>query len=55
MSSGQSQAAANGSATPFLRIRDLSKRFGQFTALQDISLDVKQGDFVCFLGPSGCG
>ena len=38
-----------------LRIRDLSKRFGQFTALKDISLDVKQGDFVCFLGPSGCG
>src|SRR6185436_15587340 len=46
---------ANGSAAPFLRIRDLSKRFGQFTALKDISLDVKQGDFVCFLGPSGCG
>ena len=42
-------------AAPFLRIRGLSKRFGQFTALNDISLDVKQGDFVCFLGPSGCG
>src|SRR5882724_2835944 len=47
-------ASGNGSA-PFLRIRNLSKRFGQFTALKDISLDVKPGDFVCFLGPSGCG
>src|ERR1041384_2394371 len=55
MSSVQSQAAANGSAAPFLRIRALSKRFGQFTALQAISLDVNQGEFVCFLGPSGCG
>src|SRR5947207_13439475 len=43
------------SAAPFLRIRDLEKRFGAFTALTNIDLDVAQGDFVCFLGPSGCG
>src|SRR5213075_624176 len=42
-------------AQPFLRIRDLEKRFGAFTALTNIELDVAQGDFVCFLGPSGCG
>ena len=40
---------------PFLRIVGLSKRFGGFTALQEISLDVFEGEFVCFLGPSGCG
>jgi iron(III) transport system ATP-binding protein len=45
----------NGSGESFLRIRNLTKRFGQFTALKDISLDVTTGDFVCFLGPSGCG
>ena len=39
----------------FLRIRDLTKRFGDFTALDRISLDVREGEFVCFLGPSGCG
>ena len=39
----------------FLRIRDLTKRFGEFTALDRISLDVHEGEFVCFLGPSGCG
>ncbi len=40
---------------PYLRIRDLLKKFGNFTALQDISLDIEDGEFVCFLGPSGCG
>jgi iron(III) transport system ATP-binding protein len=39
----------------YLRIRDLTKKFGEFTALKDISLDVYDGEFVCFLGPSGCG
>ena len=39
----------------FLRIEDLTKRFGQFTALDHISLEVSSGEFVCFLGPSGCG
>jgi iron(III) transport system ATP-binding protein len=38
-----------------LRIRGLTKRFGSFTALDDVSLDVPEGQFVCFLGPSGCG
>ena len=40
---------------PYLRIERLTKKFGGFTALDDISLDVHEGEFVCFLGPSGCG
>jgi iron(III) transport system ATP-binding protein len=40
---------------PYLEVRNLHKRFGDFTALGDISLDVGEGEFVCFLGPSGCG
>jgi iron(III) transport system ATP-binding protein len=39
----------------YLEVRNLSKRFGDFTALGDVSLDVGEGEFVCFLGPSGCG
>jgi iron(III) transport system ATP-binding protein len=38
-----------------LEVRNLSKRYGTFTALGDISLDIKEGEFICFLGPSGCG
>lgn len=40
---------------PYLRIKNLVKKFGDFTALEDISLDVYEGEFICFLGPSGCG
>lgn len=39
----------------YLKIRNLTKKFGQFTALDNISLDVRESEFICFLGPSGCG
>src|SRR5260221_4293563 len=39
----------------YLEVRNLSKRFGDFTALGAVSLDVAESEFVCLLGPSGCG
>jgi len=42
-------------SNPYLRISNLTKKFGEFTALLDISLEVYEGEFICFLGPSGCG
>jgi len=40
---------------PLLRIEAVSKRFGEFTAVDQLSLDVFQGEFFALLGPSGCG
>lgn len=36
-------------------IKDLSKYYGKFPALRDISFKVKRGDFFAFLGPNGAG
>jgi len=50
-----SVGAKSPRSAPYLRIRHVVKRFGPFTALNDVSLDVEEGEFICFLGPSGCG
>jgi iron(III) transport system ATP-binding protein len=39
----------------YLDLRGVAKEFGSFTALKDVHLQVRRGEFICFLGPSGCG
>jgi iron(III) transport system ATP-binding protein len=46
---------AAGGGEIYLSVSGLTKRFGSFTALDDIALEVSRGEFVSFLGPSGCG
>lgn len=43
------------SATPIIELRHVSKRFGDFTAVDDVNLQVAQGELFSILGGSGCG
>ncbi|MCT8999431.1 ABC transporter ATP-binding protein [Chelativorans intermedius] len=38
-----------------VKLRNISKFYGDFQALRNIDLDVADGEFVVFVGPSGCG
>ena len=38
-----------------IEIRNVSKDFGNFHALRDVSLNIESGELVALLGPSGCG
>ena len=38
-----------------IQIRNVSKHFGDFHALKDVSLDIDSGELIALLGPSGCG
>ena len=45
---------AHGSA-PFLVLSGLTKRFGDFTAVRDVDLEIREGEFFTLVGPSGSG
>ncbi len=38
-----------------IRVERLTKRFGGFTAVDGVDLDIGEGEIFCLLGPSGCG
>ncbi|MDD5026030.1 MAG: ATP-binding cassette domain-containing protein [Candidatus Peribacteraceae bacterium] len=40
---------------PIISVRNLTKKFAAFTAVDDISFDVKKGEVFAFLGPNGAG
>ncbi len=43
------------SAKPFVRIRNVTKKFGDVAAVSDLSLDIYKGELFCLLGGSGSG
>jgi putrescine transport system ATP-binding protein len=46
---------ATGTERPFVRIDKITKKFGDFYAVDDVSLDIYRGELFCLLGGSGCG
>ena len=40
---------------PIISVKNVSKQFGEITAVNDISFEVKQGEIFAFLGPNGAG
>ena len=40
---------------PYVRLDGLTKNFGDFTAVKEVSLDIARGEIFCLLGGSGCG
>ena len=39
----------------FLKLQNVTKQFGDLIAVKSVSLDIPEGELICFLGPSGCG
>jgi spermidine/putrescine transport system ATP-binding protein len=48
-------AGTGGDADPSVRLEGVTKRFGDFTAVRAMDLDIASGEFFTMLGPSGCG
>lgn len=42
-------------AKPLIRFQNVTKNFGDFTAVDDLSVDIYEREFFALLGPSGCG
>jgi ABC-type Fe3+/spermidine/putrescine transport system ATPase subunit len=52
---GTTTGEPDADAARFLSVRGVTKRFGETTAVDDVSIDIARGQLVSFVGPSGCG
>jgi spermidine/putrescine transport system ATP-binding protein len=50
-----SQGVHTDAGLPSVRLEGVTKRFGDFTAVREMDLDIPRGEFFTMLGPSGCG
>ena len=49
------KSRTNLTIDPVISVSNVSKRYGKFTALADVSLQIAAGEVVCIIGPSGAG
>jgi spermidine/putrescine transport system ATP-binding protein len=52
---GSPEGGSGGRPEVDVRLKDVTKRFGNVVAVDDISLEIAKGEFFSLLGPSGCG
>jgi multiple sugar transport system ATP-binding protein len=52
---GDAQLSASDKSMAEILIQKLIKKFGDFTAVKDLDLTIRDGEFLTLLGPSGCG
>jgi putrescine transport system ATP-binding protein len=52
---GNDRPWLDAKAKPFIRIDKVTKKFGDFTAVDNVSLDIFKGELFALLGGSGCG
>jgi len=45
----------NPDENPLIQFKSVTKKFGTFTAIDDLSIDIFRQEFFALLGPSGCG
>ena len=55
MTEPEFEAVTKKDGEPYLRVNLLSKSFGNFVAIKDVTFNIYEGELVCILGPSGCG
>ena len=53
--SNADRGAGSPAAPEYVRIEGVSKKFGDFVAVDNVSLSIKKGEIFCLLGGSGCG
>ncbi len=51
----RSEPWKDAGARPYVRIDKVTKKFGEFVAVDEVALDIYQGEIFCLLGGSGCG
>src|SRR3974390_3937468 len=52
---GKAQPWSDPSARPYVEVERITKSFGDFKAVNDVSLKIYKGEIFCLLGASGCG
>ncbi len=52
---GKKEPWKDPGAQPYIRLESVTKKFGDFVAVNEVSLNIYQGEIFCLLGGSGCG